>query len=113
MSKTYSQVMKQIDSLQREAEELRRKEVAGVIDRIKDAIRAYNLSAADLGLSPARAARSTKAGVKARKAAKGRKTSAVVKFRDSDGNTWGGRGPRPAWLRNALAAGKQLSDFKV
>ena len=29
------------------------------------------------------------------------------------GNTWVGRGKRPQWLRDALAAGKQLSDFEI
>ena len=29
------------------------------------------------------------------------------------GNTWGGRGPRPQWLRDALANGKSLQDFAV
>lgn len=112
MSKTYTQLMKQIDSLQREAEELRRKEIEGVVARIKEAIAAYGLTAADLGLAGARAPRATKAPAKkaARKAGKG---AAAAKYRDDAGNVWGGRGPRPAWLRTALAAGRQLSDFAV
>ena len=68
--------------------------------------------------------RAKKAGRKvakkgARKTAKkaGRKPAAkgaaAAKYRDEAGNTWGGRGPRPAWLRTALAAGKQMSDFAV
>lgn len=103
--------MKQIDVLKREAEELRRKEVAGVVDRIKDAIKAYGLTASDLGLSGARAAGAGKPGPKKRAGRKSGK--GVVKFRDEAGNVWGGRGPRPAWLRQALADGKQLSDFAV
>lgn len=111
MSKSYSQLIKQIDSLQREAEEVRRKEIAGVIERIKEAIKAYNLTAADLGLSGGtRKPRAVKPVAKRAGRKAGR---AQVKFRDEAGNTWGGRGPRPAWLRNALAAGKQLSDFAV
>lgn len=117
MTKSYSQLMKQIDNLQREAEDLRRKEIAGVVDRIKEAISVYGLSASDLGLGPtARAAKPKgKAGKvrTGRKAGKAGKAAAVVKFKDEAGNTWGGRGPRPAWLRQALAAGKQLSDFAV
>lgn len=112
MSKTYTQLMKQIDSLQREAEDLRRQEIEGVVARIKEAIAAYGLSAADLGLGVARAAKAAKAPARpaARKAGKG---AAAAKYRDESGNVWGGRGPRPAWLRSALAAGKQLSDFAV
>jgi DNA-binding protein H-NS len=38
---------------------------------------------------------------------------AVAKFRDGAGNTWVGRGPRPQWLRDALAGGKKLEDYAV
>lgn len=110
MNKTYSQLMKQIDSLQREAEEIKRKEVEGVVKRIKEAIEAYGLTAADLGLA-GRTAKAAKLG-KQRGASKAGRAGAV-KFRDEAGNSWGGRGPRPAWLRDALKAGKQLSDFAV
>ena len=34
-------------------------------------------------------------------------------FRDDQGNTWGGRGPRPAWLKAALAAGKSLDELRA
>ena len=49
MSKTYQQVLKQIDSLKAEAERLRKQEAEGVITRIREAIAHYGLSAADLG----------------------------------------------------------------
>lgn len=111
MSKTYSQLMKQIDTLRREADELKRKEIEGVVDRIKEAIKVYGLTAADLGLGAARAPRAAKAAKK--RGRKPAKSTAVAKYRDDNGNTWGGRGPRPVWLRTALAAGKQLADFAV
>jgi DNA-binding protein H-NS len=113
MTKTYAQVMKQIDALSKEAERLKRQEVDGVIARIKDAIAAYGLTAADLGLG---AKRGPKPGFKRKKAAKAVKAvkgSKPVRFRDDAGNTWVGRGPRPKWLRDALAAGKKLEDFAV
>ncbi len=115
MAKTYSQLMKQIDDLQREAADLKRKEVDGVIKRIREAIEVYGLTAADLGLAAAKGPDAQR-GVAKRvvKARGGRKSKTVaVKYRDEAGNTWGGRGPRPAWLRTALAAGKQLTDFAV
>jgi DNA-binding protein H-NS len=109
MTKTYSQLMKQIDSLQREAQEIKRKEMDGVVGRIKEAIRAYGLTAADLGLS----VRGPRAAAGRKPGRKSSKSTRSAKYRDDAGNVWGGRGPRPAWLRNALAAGKQLSDFAV
>jgi DNA-binding protein H-NS len=155
MAQTYIQLMQQIDKLQKQAEELRRGEIDGVVRRIREAIAAYNLTAADLGLTvgapavaaaaprkaaaPMTAVAATGGGMlgdfptnkgKAAKGAKyatgpkagkkrkspGTKAPAapkVVKFRNDTGGTWGGLGKRPDWLRNALAAGKQLSDFAV
>ncbi|MDE2398009.1 MAG: histone, partial [Burkholderiales bacterium] len=34
-----------------------------------------------------------------------------AKYSDGKGGTYGGRGPHPKWLRNALAAGAKLEDF--
>ena len=110
MTKTYAQVARQIEVLQAEAEKLRRKETDGVITRIKDAIRIYGLTPADLGFA-GKAATRRKYGTKkpGRKPRKG-----AAKFRDTaTGNVWGGRGPRPRWLREALAGGKSLQEFAV
>jgi DNA-binding protein H-NS len=116
MTKSYSQIVKQIESLKVEAERLRKQEVSGVISRIRDAIAHYGLTAADLGLTgkPGRKAmaETAKPGRKPRKPAAKNK-SAVAKFRDENGNSWVGRGKRPQWLRDALAGGKKLEDFAV
>lgn len=111
MSKTYSEIVQEIQTLQAQAEELKRNEIREVIDRIKHAIEVYSLTAADLGL----ARRGRKPGPKPgkRKIKPASKPAAPgVKYRDGN-NTWGGRGPRPQWLRSALAAGKSLKDFAV
>jgi len=116
MSRTYSQIVKQIEALKAEAEKLRKGEIDGVVKRIRDAIAFYNLTAADLGLGGKAAGTASKADAPAKgkkrkgAAAKGPK---VVKFRNDSGGTWGGIGKRPQWLRDALAGGKQLSDFAV
>jgi DNA-binding protein H-NS len=116
MKRTYAQVVKQIESLKLEADKLRRSEVDGVIARIREAISFYGLSAADLGLGGKSAgagkAAPVKPGRKARKTTKA-KAEKVVKFRNDSGGTWGGRGKRPQWLRDALATGKTLQDFAV
>jgi DNA-binding protein H-NS len=116
MTKTYAQIVKQIESLKLDAERLRRKEMDGVIGRIREAITVYNLTAEDLGFGT----KSKKATGKAAAPAKRRKGKAAapkapaeVKFQNDSGGTWGGRGKRPQWLRDALNAGKQLADFAV
>lgn len=120
MTKTYTDLMKQIETLREEAERVRRDEVAGVVARIKEAIAVYGLTAADLGLSPAaRGGRPAKApATPARRGAakakgRGKAAGPAAKYRDEQGRTWGGRGPRPLWLREALNAGRKLEDFAV
>ncbi|EGJ12435.1 MULTISPECIES: H-NS family nucleoid-associated regulatory protein [Rubrivivax] len=99
MTKTYSQVLQQIESLKAEAEKIRRRELDAVITTIREQIAQYGLTAADLGL------------VAAKPRARKRKL-VVAKYRDEAGNTWVGRGKRPQWVRDALAAGKTLRDLE-
>lgn len=119
MAKSYTDLKKQIAALEAEAERLRGQEVADVVARIKEAIAAYGLTAADLGLTTSGRGRASKGravgasagpGVK-RRAKSPRSTGA--KYRNDQGQTWGGRGPRPKWLRDAIASGKSLQDFAV
>ena len=51
MAKTLSQLNDQIAKLQKQADALKAKEAVGVVERIKQAIAHYGLTAADLGLS--------------------------------------------------------------
>lgn len=50
---------------------------------------------------------------KALKSTKATKSASVAKYRDTDGHAWSGMGPKPGWLKEALAAGKALADFAV
>lgn len=115
MKKTYEQVLRQIEVLQAEAENLRRSEVAGVIERIRSAIAHYKLTAADLGLAVPAKGRAMEAAPTKRKGPKkaANKAPAVVKYRNDAGGAWGGIGKRPQWLRDALNSGKTLEDFLV
>jgi DNA-binding protein H-NS len=100
MAKTYSQLLQGIEALKRQAEERRRKEVAGVVGRIRKAIEFYGLTAADLGLGSGAQKKTGKAA------------SGAVKYSDGAGHSWSGRGPRPGWLREALAHGHSLEQFQ-
>jgi DNA-binding protein H-NS len=112
MAKTYADIQKEITALQKAAETLRQKEVAGVIERIKVAIATYQLSASDLGLGGG-AVGSQKAAKGRKRMAGGRSASAVL-YKDPEGEkTWSGRGRRPVWFTLALAAGKKAEDLRV
>src|SRR5437016_958242 len=94
--KTYSDIKAQIAKLETQAEALRKTEVAGVVAKIKEAIAAYALTAADLGLGRdgAKAAPTSMA-----KSVKKSATIGVAKYRDpKTGKTWTGRGKPPTWI---------------
>jgi DNA-binding protein H-NS len=101
--KSYAQIQKQIEVLQRQADELRAQEVAGVVARIKEAIAHYGLTAAQLGYG------ASPKGAKA-KVQKVDHAGAAA-YSDGLGNSWGGPGPRPQWLKAAIAAGGTLEEF--
>lgn len=118
MAKTYSQVQKQIAKLQREADALKKKEVGGVVERIKTAIAHYELTAEDLfdgrqskrsSGKPGRVNGGTQPSGGA--ALKGKKVP--IKYRDQNGNTWTSRGSQPKWLVAELANGRKIEDFLI
>lgn len=104
VSKSYAELQKQIEALKKEAEAVRAKEVAGVLARIREAIDHYGLTPADLfGTGMKDSSRQSSSVV----------SRVPVKYRDGAGNVWSGRGPRPAWFKAALQAGKQPEEFLV
>ena len=110
----------EIAALQHKASQARQREVSDVVDKIKKAIAAYGLTAADLGLragnSPApKPPRATSTNEpQARRAPKGVEGSKIApKYRDEAGNTWTGRGLKPRWLTAALQAGRKIEDFVI
>lgn len=87
-----------------------KKKKSQALAAVKAKAKAMGYSLADL--TGGAAAKADKAAKPVKKAA--RKTAAPA-YRDTENakNTYGGRGPRPKWLKDALAAGKKLEDFKI
>ncbi|MFM9927723.1 H-NS histone family protein [Variovorax sp. H27-G14] len=106
MAQTLAQITKQIEKLQKEADALRRTELKGVIDRIRVAISHYGLTPDQLGFGKP-AAKSAKPVIKSGD------EFAMPKFTNDEGQVWSGRGPRPLWLREALADGRSLDEFRT
>lgn len=98
---TYAKITREIAALQAQADAIKRKEIDGVIARIKEAIAAYDLTAHDLGLNRT-PSRTTKAG-----------RGGAAGYSDGQGNTWSGHGRRPKWFLDAVAAGVSPEDLKV
>lgn len=112
MKTTYSAIKGQIAKLERQAEALRKREAAGVIAKIKQAIEAYGLTAADLGLGRG-AAPSARQSI-ARRGSKAGRTTGVPKYRDpASGKTWTGRGKPPAWIAGVKDRAPYLIDAQA
>ncbi|WP_431274669.1 H-NS family nucleoid-associated regulatory protein [Variovorax ureilyticus] len=108
MASSYAEIQKKIAALQKEADAALAKEVVGVVERIRVAIAHYGLTSHQL-FGKATLARKTKRVAKVL----AQKKQGRITYSDGQGNTWGGWGKRPTWLREALAAGKDLQDFQV
>jgi DNA-binding protein H-NS len=99
---SYSELMAQAQSLMAQAEQARKSELAEVIAGIRNQMKQYGITMADLG-----GAASTKKGSKS-------KSSAPAKFRGPNGELWaGGPGRKPEWVRAVLASGKSIEDFRI
>lgn len=100
---TYLELKQKAEKMLAEAEQMRQKETDDVIAGIKEQMKAYGLTAQDLGFG---------GGASRRKITV--KPARVVKYRGPNGETWsGGRGRKPLWVTEALKAGKKIEDFAI
>ena len=95
---------KQAAELEKQLQDARRSERAGVIAQIKSLLAEHGLTVADLGIKPGKVATGN--------ASAGRKVA--PKYRNTaTGETWTGRGLQPKWVQAAVAAGKKLEEFAI
>lgn len=98
---SYSELMAQAQSLMAQAEQARKGELSDVVAGIKNQMKQYGITLADLGGST---------GAKKGKS----KSSAPAKFRGPNGELWaGGPGRKPEWVRAVLASGKSVDDYRI
>ncbi|MFS8977344.1 H-NS histone family protein [Cupriavidus necator] len=89
---TYKQLLAEKEALEAKLNEVRATEVAGVIDKIRELMTEYGLTADDI---LPRRKRGRPAGAASKKAA----SALPPKYMDpKTGKTWSGRGRAPAWL---------------
>lgn len=111
MTKTYAQLAREIQTLQAHAEKLRQSETKDVIARLNESIAQYGLTAQDLHFPGASASSSSSRSARPGTSSRATASSDGAKYSDGPGRVWGGRGPRPAWLREAMAQGRSLESF--
>lgn len=103
---TLAEVRAQLEALKQQEAELLAKEREPIIAQMKENIAAYNITAAELGFT-------LSMGQKIAKATKKTSEEAVIKYRDGE-NTWtGGRGRKPKWVTEKIAAGEDIEKYKV
>ncbi len=95
---TYKEIKNKIAQLEKEAEALRKAELLTVITEIKARMAEYGITSKDLGIIK-------------NKTRKQPGTTSPARYRNKEGQTWSGRGRKPKWVIEALAAGKTLEDM--
>ncbi|HOX67897.1 MAG: H-NS histone family protein [Rhizobacter sp.] len=100
---TLKELLDRKAALDKEIESTRKQEHANAIEKVRALMQEYGLTISDISnKAPVRAASSTKGG------------KVAAKYRNkATGETWSGRGLQPKWLKAALSAGHQLSEFTV
>lgn len=102
MNRSYPELKNEVARLAAAAERVRQFELPSAIAELNMLIERYQLTEAML-FGPARSASPGKP-----------KTVMVPKYVDqATGNTWTGRGTRPAWLSEALKAGTLAENLLV
>jgi DNA-binding protein H-NS len=96
---SYKELLAQRETLEKQIEETKAKELAEVIADIRQKMTDYGITSADLGA----------ARVKYGKAPMRPRAGVAPKYRDPDsGNTWSGRGKPPKWI-----AGQDRGSFLI
>ena len=96
-----AELLAQKAALKQQIVEAQRAQKAQAIAQVRSLMAEHGLTVADLGSRT----------VSARRGAGGK---VAAKFRHPQTNqTWSGRGLQPNWLKQALARGARLEDFKV
>ena len=100
---TYVELKAQAEALLAQAEQVRKQEIASVVQEIKAKMKEYGLTVADLGGGAAVSKKPSKSA-----------SSAAAKYRGPNGELWaGGLGRKPEWVRKVLAEGKSLDEYLI
>ena len=99
---TYSELVSKAQALMAEAEHVRKEELSSIIADIKAKMAQHGITLQDLG-GPGR---KPKGGIA--------KPKAPAKYKGPNGELWsGGAGRKPDWVKQAMAAGKDIESFRI
>lgn len=103
----------ELDAASRRVEELRRQNRGKVIADIKEKIREYGLTPADLGFGEKSHVATAKAGAVGDGRPKDGRSVVQPKYVGPNGERWSGRGKDPGWLKDQIAQGRRKEEFLV
>jgi DNA-binding protein H-NS len=99
MAQNIQDLLAQREALDKKIADARKEERAAAVSTVRALVAEFKLTAADAGFE---------------KRGRGRSGGTVKpKFRGPGGETWAGRGRKPKWLEKALAAGRNLEEFRI
>lgn len=107
--------MEELERAKQRVDQLRAQHRAKAIAEVREKIKIYGLTAAELGLTGTSTARATKeAPQESDRAGADGRSQVKPKYRSLDGSqTWSGRGKAPLWLRVLLDQGHKKEEFEI
>ena len=109
----YKQLVAQIEKLTKKANDARRAETAGVVNKIRAMMDEFGITLADLKDAKPAGKGKKAAGGKAKKSS-GKGSTVAPKYRNpSSGETWTGRGRQPVWVREFVDNGGSLDALLI
>ncbi|MEF9995740.1 MAG: H-NS histone family protein [Burkholderiaceae bacterium] len=99
MTQSLQDLIAQREALDKKIADARKDARSGALATAKSLIAEFDLNPAELGFD--------------KRGRKPARSSVKPKFRSPSGETWAGRGRKPKWLEEALAAGRKVEEFAV
>lgn len=109
-------IQNQIERLQRQASEIRAKEMNKTVQEILGKMEAFGISLKDLQAAMSKGkgrARTGSEKVQKRGKSTMAGTKVAPKYRGPNGETWTGRGQQPRWLADLVAQGRAKEEFAI
>lgn len=108
---SYKELKAKAEELLKQADQVRKTEIASIVAEIKAKMTEFGITLADLRETRRRAAKK-KAKKGAKRSTKGKKVA--PKYRDpATGETWSGRGKAPKWLAAYLKRGRKKESYLI
>lgn len=107
--------MEELERAKQRVDQLRAQHRAKAITDVREKIKIYGLTAAELGFAGTSTARpAQEAPQESDRGVADRRSQVKPKYRSPDGSeTWSGRGKAPLWLRVLLDQGRKKEEFEI